>query len=111
MDPYIIENMPDDEADAISHLRWAAVSVDGTQMFLDVAETKTGFELLASTSAGDGPAAVVAAFDPTLTLAQVMSVVKVMLSGVLVGASDEANETARKLNGTVEDDGTEDAPE
>jgi hypothetical protein len=111
MDPYIIENMPDDETDALSHLRWSAFSVDGTQMFLDVAETKTGFELLASTNAGDGPAAVVAAFDPTLTLAQVMSVIMVMLSGVLIGASDEANATANRLNGTVEDDSTEDAPE
>ena len=110
MDPYIIENMPDDETDAISHLRWAAVSVDGTQMFLDVAETKTGFELLASTSASDGPAAVIAAFDPTLNLAQIMSVIKVMLSGALVGASDEANAVAARLNGTVEDD-TESAPE
>ncbi|MFO0417795.1 MAG: hypothetical protein ACK53T_00190 [Planctomycetota bacterium] len=106
MDQYIIDNMPDDEPSVVSHIKFTMADVDGTRFSVDLAEVDQtgGIEMVFSITApgdellDDGRGGVViAAFDPTLTLTQVLSVIKVITSGEIAYASDEMNEVAARL--------------
>lgn len=101
MDPYIINNMPDDGThEAIGHMR-LSMAVDPTEpnfLHVDLSERVDvpGYEL--AFSQGE-TSVVVAAFDPTLNLKQVLIILKVLMNGAITEASDEANQAARELLG------------
>lgn len=94
MDPYIINNMPDDsdiENAADIDLAFAldtvevALSYDGTSYILTISEfdeARQGGDIVTTS--------VVAAFDPILTLGQCMAIMRVFSVGELSAASKAA---------------------
>lgn len=103
MDPYIINNMPDETPTNISHARWALGALDGSVAVVDLVETSTGFELCLNVYENADnldevtTSHVVAAFDPIMKLPQVISFIRILTAGDLIGASDEAGEAAARI--------------
>lgn len=106
MDPYIINNMPDDDMpEAVGHMRVSMLvgSTEPSSLHVDLCERVDvpGYEL--TLSQGE-TSVVVAAFDPTLNLKQVLVILKVLMNGAITQGSDEINQAARELLGTDSED-------
>jgi hypothetical protein len=94
MDPYIINNMPDEEPTSL--LTLACDLGAGTVLF-DIVHDGNSY-VLCCTDAGANPtldsqgAAVIAAFDPKLDPPALVSLLLALSHGEVIGASAEGNE-------------------
>ncbi len=90
MDPYIINNMPDDEPLA------ADLELVADDIKVILAHDGDTYVLLAGPTDTD-QASVIAAFDPTVTLTVALSFLAVLRQGVVTGGSPEANAIAAAI--------------
>jgi hypothetical protein len=90
MDPYIINNMPDDEPLA------ADLELVADDIKVILAHDGDTYVLLAGPTDTD-QASVIAAFDPTVTLTVALSFLAVIRQAVVVGGSADANAVATEI--------------
>lgn len=97
LDPYIIQNMPDDdEAPLVADLEMVSQDVK-----LVVVDDGGSYVLLAG-PVDQAEGSVVAAFDPTMDLQVVLSLIAVIRQATITGGSKEANDLASQM--LAEDD-------
>jgi hypothetical protein len=90
MDPYIINNMPDDE------VLEADLEMVADDIKLSVVHDGGTYVLTVGTTDSDA-GAVVAAFDPTISLEVVLSFIAVIRQAHVTGGSAQANAIAADL--------------
>lgn len=91
MDPYIIQNMPEDEAPLVADLELVAEDVRVVLTY------DGGSYVLVAGRADSQDGSVVAAFDPTCTLEVALSFLAVIRQATVVGGSPEANAIAASI--------------
>ncbi len=91
MDPYIIQNMPDDDAPLMADLELVAEDVK-----VVVAHDGDSYVMIAG-PVDSTEGSVIAAFDPTCTLSVVLSFLAVIRQATVTGGSPEANAIATAI--------------
>jgi hypothetical protein len=94
MDPYIINNMPDEEVPV------ADLTITDDDLTISLAYDGDSYVLAVGTDENGGR--VVCAFDPTIDLGVALAFLMVLRRGQVTGGSTAANEIATEMLAQVE---------